>query len=390
MPRTLLVALPPVVSLLEIMARCIVLGDAVVHNLLINLKREEIITIRDEISQSLCDFSMTDERQYQPEPAVVTRADSRKTLFRPFTSSTGPGIKIIVDPISAVKDSPASSLSANLDGKKQTLHGILTVCDQDGIPTGLINADEVTAYRTAMSVMIPYSWRSNTANIVVFGAGKTALWHIRQALGLRGDEIRCITVINRSAEGARILISQVQKENEHRWRSRAEFRMVSHDHPAYQAELQKEVAQADAIFCTTPSSTPVFPAKYLIGTSSKKSCFVSGIGSWQPEMAELDPDLFMEASATGLVVVDDIAGAMSASGEIIQSGLQSEQIKEVGQLLHMRSQSSANIPIHLEKCLQDGLVVYKSVGVSLTDCAAANALLALAKAQGRGILLSDF
>ena len=34
------------------------------------------------------------------------------------------------------------------------------------------------------------------ARIVVFGAGKQALWHVRLALALRGDEIKHSAIVN--------------------------------------------------------------------------------------------------------------------------------------------------------------------------------------------------
>ncbi|KAJ9634193.1 hypothetical protein H2199_009077 [Coniosporium tulheliwenetii] len=294
------------------MPECIVLGDDVAHDILINLKRDDIIAFRDEISKTLVDFSATDERTYQPEPAVVTRPDGRKALFRPFTSNNGPGIKIIVDPTtpSAAGKTEARPESTNTTSKKPTLHGILAVCDEDGLPKGFINAEEITAYRTSMSVMIPYAWRSNTANVVVFGAGKTALWHIRQALGLRGEEIMRITVVNRSVERARALIDQVQQENEKFWRSPVVFHNLNHDHSKYEEDLQEAVSQAD--------------------------------------------------------------------------------IMELGELLHMRDTSLEGFSKEQERCLRGGLVVYKSVGVSLTDLAAANAVLALARRQGKGVLVPHF
>jgi ornithine cyclodeaminase/alanine dehydrogenase-like protein (mu-crystallin family) len=56
--------------------------------------------------------------------------------------------------------------------------------------------------------------------------------------------------------------------------------------------------------------------------------FISGVGSWQPNMAEIDPTLLRDAAGAkiGAVLVDDLIGAMKGSGEIIQSGLCEDQI----------------------------------------------------------------
>lgn len=377
------------------MSTFIVLGDDAVYQILISLKRDEIVNFRDEIAGALLNFSVGDERSYQPDAAVITRPDGRKTLFRPFTSKTGPGVKIIVDPVSAATNSGVAQngSTSTKRGKPPTLHGILVVCDEDGLPRGLVNAEEITAYRTSMSVMIPYSWRANTANIVVFGAGKVALWHIRLILGLRGEEIKRITVVNRSYDRACSMIDQFQQENEKHWKSAVVFDCIDYGHAEYQNRLKELIDQADVICCTTPSSHPLFPAQFLKrGAREQQSTFISGIGSWQPEMAELDPALFRDAAnaENGAVVVDDRVSALKHSGEIIQSGLEEGQMLELGQVLHSRKQSCGDLSQNLEQILRSGFVVYKSIGVSMTDLAAANAVLALATEKSRGVSITDF
>ncbi|KAK5072406.1 hypothetical protein LTR64_005125 [Lithohypha guttulata] len=371
------------------MPKCLVLGDAAVQDILINLSRDDIVYFRNGISRALCDFSATQEREYQPDPAVVVRPDGRKTLFRLFTSEQGPGVKIIVSPNT---EAPAGNENKTTNKPKPTLHGILAVCDEDGFPKGFVNAEEITAYRTAMSAIIPYSWRSNTANIVVFGAGKTALWHVRLALALRGEEVKCVTVVNRSIDRARSMVEQVQQDNERIWKSPATLTALDPGDSNYEQSLQEAVGQADVIFCTTPASSPVFPAQYLTKDESARHCFISAIGSWQANMIEIDPALVSEASqsASGIVVCDDRSEVLKSSGEIIQSGLRAEQITELGELLHMRGSSSTDFSQKMQQSLQDGFVVYKSVGLSLTDLAAANIILPLAEKQGKGVVVPDF
>ncbi|KAL2416520.1 hypothetical protein ABEF95_012984 [Exophiala dermatitidis] len=358
------------------MTTCIALDDKTVRRVLATLTKEETFAFRDELAKSLQTFSTPEERTYQPDPAVVER-EGRKILFRPFTSQQGPGIKIVVDP---------------------TVLAML--CDETGRPTGLVNADEITGYRTSLSVMIPYLWRSDTENLVVFGAGKQGLWHIRLALMLRGEAIKRITIVNRSSERSRFLLSQLNNDSESHWRSAVEFTVLEPKQPNYDNALRNALAEADAIFCTTPSRSPLFPASYAITNrpSHKKGCFISGVGSWQADMAEIDPELLVEAAARGsatgstggAVIVDDRAGACTASGEIIQSKLEARQLDELGELLNLSSSKPDTFSSKVKGHLAEGLVVYKSVGVSLTDLAAGNALLSFAKARGLGVFLSDF
>ncbi|KAJ9633584.1 hypothetical protein H2204_006790 [Knufia peltigerae] len=375
------------------MSSLIVLSDAAVHEILISLSRDEIHQVRDRLAKSLEEFSTPEERNFAPDSVVVTRPHA-KTLFRPFTSSENVGIKIIVDP-SAGAEAQASSASSNA-----TLHGVLALCDRDGLPLGIINADEITGYRTSLSVMVPYAWRTRTTRIVVFGAGKQALWHIRLALALRGDEIEHIAIVNRSAARGESLLSQVRSENEQRWRSSVEMLCVSSTRPDYEQKLESLMATADVVFCTTPSTKPLFPARYLkVQQASSTGCYISSIGSWQPDMMELDPQLLQHGldlsrgqhplgDEGGAILVDDREESLRSSGEIINSQLRAEQLVEVGEVLSSKTTTSKDQSS--SPWLADGFVIYKSVGVSATDLAAGTAVLSLARERGVGVSVSDF
>lgn len=120
------------------MPRFLILSNSSVHDILINLGKDQILRIRDALVQCLTEFSIGSERQYQPPVGIVNRPEGNKTLFRPFTSAGSVGVKVITDP-------PPSSPAAG------ALHGILAICDLNGIPTGILNAEEITGYRTALS-----------------------------------------------------------------------------------------------------------------------------------------------------------------------------------------------------------------------------------------------
>ncbi|KIW84043.1 hypothetical protein Z517_03289 [Fonsecaea pedrosoi CBS 271.37] len=388
----------------------LVLGDAAVHEILISLSKDEIYRVRDYLAKALEDFSTPEERQIAPDSVVVTRPHA-KTLFRPFTSSENVGIKIIVDP-SAGSEALETAKSSSGKGNNATLHGLLALCDKHGVPVGIINADEITAYRTSLSVMIPYVWRARTAHIVVFGAGKQALWHVRLTLALRGDEIAQIAIVNRSAERAESLVAQLQHENDAHWKSPAKVTCISPITPNYEQRLEGLLAEADIVFCTTPSAKPLFPARYLKvqlnSSTGSTGCYVSSVGSWQPDMIELDPQLLRDAVDSsrgknplghggGLVLVDDRNECLRSSGEVIGSQLQADDLIEAGEMLswaRSSSSSSSSSSFSTNKSphewLSHGFVVYKSIGVSSTDLAAGMAILALARERGSGVSVADF
>lgn len=382
------------------MSQFTVLGDGVIRQLLLSLSREEIKSFQREIEDCLISICPGNESDYQPSPGIINRPDGQKILFRPFTSPDNVGTKIIVHPAPASETSKSTAASRT----QQALHGIIVLVDKCGFPTGVLNAEEITGYRTTMSAMIPYSWRRYTEHIVVFGAGKQALWHSRLALALRGDEIESITIVNRSLERAQELIQTVTEENSSYWKSACQLQVLVSTQKSYELKLQKFLAGADVIFCTVPSTEPIFAMAALNLEGRDRLPFISAVGSWQPDMIEVDPAIVHEATKTkgfnktddtlsrGAVIVDDDEHALIHAGEIVQSGLTKDQVLGIGQVLNWKREESLGQKEtdNLNWWLAEGLIVYKSIGVSVTDLVAGNAILALAAKKNMGTSISDF
>lgn len=366
------------------MKGAVFLSEPVVRDILVNLSRTEILGIQTEFTKALSDVSLGEERKYQPAVSHVNRPNGQRTLFRPFTSPTSVGTKIVVEP------APGPT------GERPPIHGIVTLCDQSGIPAGILGAEELTGFRTALSPMVPYMWRARTDKIVVFGAGMQALWHIRLALALRGSEIGSITVVNRSISRAEALLTKVQAENEERWGSRCEFRYLDPNGAGYENELETHVSHADAIFCTVRSTNSLFPARLVTKERPDgQGPFVSAVGSWQSSMIELDPAILQHAASlmhdggSGAVLTDDRDSSLKNSGEVVQSGLKGEDIVEVADALEVRRQGAGGSDRpQLGKALEEGLLVYKCIGVSVTDLTVGNAILSIAKEKGVGVPLN--
>lgn len=366
----------------------LVLGDAAVHELLINLEKDEILGFQNELATCLAAFAVGEERKYQPEPGIINRPEGQKILLRPFTSPDSVGTKIIVD--------PAPVTTSDGEVRRPPLSGVLALCDNGGNPTGIINAKEVTGYRTSLSAMIPYMWRQDTENIVVFGAGKQALWHVRLALALRGSEIRSVTVVNRSLPRAQELVDQVKTENEQRWKSEAKLTCLASSQVEADKSLETLLTDASVIFCTVPSTSPLFPGSYLTEKVKKggRAPLVSAIGSWQADMVELDSELVKYAvntpygEARGKIIVDDDQSVKSHAGEVVQNDLQDQDMVPLGALV--KQQQNGQLSKHQSEWMAKGFVVYKSVGVGLTDLTAGNAILTLAKKKNVGTSVSDF
>ena len=361
------------------MANIQVLDNPAVHNLLINLSQDEAITLRQIVEQTFEDFSVGGERQYQPMPSVANRANGQNTLFRPFTSDSSIGTKITVEP------------APGPDGKKDPLHGIVVLCDGKGNPTGILSSEEVTGYRTSMNAMVPFSWRKHVDHVVIFGGSMQALWHTRLILTLRGLEVKSITYANPFKEQVDKLVATVSQENQTRWKSRCSFHFLDTTASSFEREIQTLLGRVDCVFCTTPSKKPLFPATFLTQRkSSSRQPFISAIGSWQPDMLELDHALLhhgistsdgynpVTGEAKGVAMTDDRDFALQNCGELVNSGIAAKDVVELGEVIALRKRSkNSNHTEKTSRFISEGFVVYKSIGVSMTDLTVSNAILEL-------------
>lgn len=296
----------------------------------------------------------------------------------PATTPSSIGIKIV-----GVAPSQAPPPG---EKPKPALKSVLTICDEFGQALGVLNAAELTAFRTALGSMLLYRYRKSTEHIVVFGAGKQAEWHIRLAVLLKGNDIRKITIVNRSPARANELVESLAKAGVASYIRIEVFEQKEN-------ALEGLVKDADVMFCTTPSTTPLFPASYLASEASKPR-FISAIGSYRLDMQELDPALlgqltdpsgpFASQVYNASITVDSIKGCMDEAGELIKAEIATEKLLEVGRIDALREDEA------VKTWLKDGFVVYKSVGVGVMDIAIGQALMELAKEKGVGVHLDCF
>lgn len=84
-----------------------------------------------------------------------------------------------------------------------------------------------------------------------------------------------------------------------------------------------------------------------------------------------------------MILVDDRDFGLENCGELVQSGLAAKDIVELGEIIALRKgrgRPELLTKEHIEKINQfisEGFVIYKSIGVSLTDLTASNAVLDL-------------
>lgn len=365
-------------------------------------------------SSDMSDLSVgSSQEDSNPSPTMTTSGSSGLGESSDSTLLTG-----------CVNQQPvASNLSATLGawpgaGTRDTSpRGSVTLLDGESLPFGLINAHELTAFRTALASLMIFKKRKKVKTILVFGAGTQAYWHIRLALVLRSKEIRRVYIVNRSFDRAAKLLRDIYQPENAAWRSEVKFSAMSTDFGEYQRILKEHVRKADAIFCCTPSVEPLFPADFLTSLKGRqKGRLISAIGSYKAHMAEVHPDILRDevnvqlphrhfhkhTKRSGVVVVDSLDAAMKEAGEIIQAGIKPHQVVELGELLMVRQASrqavessendddAADEEKSLREWVEKGNVIFKSVGLGLMDLVTGGDLVRLARERNIGTTVEDF
>jgi 1-piperideine-2-carboxylate/1-pyrroline-2-carboxylate reductase [NAD(P)H] len=110
--------------------------------------------------------------------------------------------------------------------------------------------------------------------------------------------------------------------------------------------------EADLICTTTSSNAPVIP------DNIKSTAFIAAVGAYRADMLEIPPSITRRA----FVVVDDLVGAHSEAGDVIQAGVNWKNVLGLKDVLQMQA------PLEQP-------VLFKSVGCALWDLAAAKLAL---------------
>ncbi|KAJ5231758.1 uncharacterized protein N7469_006346 [Penicillium citrinum] len=285
--------------------------------------------------------------------------------------------------------------------------GSVTLLDSESLPFALINAHELTAFRTALASLMVFNKRKKVRTLLVFGAGTQAYWHIRLALILRGKEINRVYIVNRSFERAAKLLRDIYLPENTAWRGDVKFSAMSNDFGEYERIIKEHVRKADVIFCCTPSVEPLFPAEFLTSREGRqKGRLISAVGSYKAHMAEIHPDILRDevtvsaphrhfhkhTRRSGVVLVDSLDAAIKEAGEIVQAGIKPKQMVELGELLMVRNatQEAADEQKSLREWVERGNVIYKSVGLGLMDLVTGGDLVRLARERKLGTTVEDF
>jgi len=189
--------------------------------------------------------------------------------------------------------------------------------------------------------------RKDSGVLGVIGTGRMAFEQVLGVLEVR--DINRILLFNRTQNKA-----ETFKKDLEDFGIDTDIEVVS--------EVDDLVEKSDILNCATQSKTPVFD-----GSRLKKGTHINGVGSFTPEMIEMDMETVKRA---GQIYLDDMNGAKEEAGEIIKAveeGVISwDDIK--GTLVDIFDKGYF-------RASDDEITLYKCVGAGYFDLAVANGVM---------------
>lgn len=230
---------------------------------------------------------------------------------------------------------------------KPAIYGAyLLLSSQSGEPLAVIDAPALTVWRTAAASALAsrYLSRPDASRMLMIGAGALCEYLIRAHASVR--PIRDVAIWNRTRANAEKLAA--------RFAGSSLNITVSDD-------LEADARQSDIISTATISSTPVVHGAWL-----KPGSHLDCVGAYRPDMRESDDDCVRRAR----LWVDTLAGGLHEAGDVVMP-LAAGVISQAHVLGDLYGLSRGIAPLRTSA---DEITMFKSVGASIEDLAAAIAV----------------
>ncbi len=231
---------------------------------------------------------------------------------------------------------------------------VLVLDPETGMPLAFMDGDSLTALRTgaAGGLAADLLARKDARRAVLFGAGVQARTQLLAALEVRPlEEVAIIDPVPAAAER---LAAEVAT-----WKQVPVVKLG--------ADSSEAVAAADLIMAATTATIPLFDGNLL-----KPGTHVTGVGSFTPDMQEIDAVTVNRAR----VVVDSREACLAEAGDIIKAGASIDA--EIGEIVNGTWPGRQN---------EEEITFFKSVGVAAQDAAASAAVLAGAETHNLGQII---
>ncbi|TIB69272.1 hypothetical protein E3Q23_04335 [Wallemia mellicola] len=132
--------------------------------------------------------------------------------------------------------------------------------------------------------------------------------------------------------------------------------------------VDEKLSTADIVICCTPSLVPLFSSDKV-----KEGAHITLIGSYKPEMQEIDTQLIHDAGDS--IILDSRSDCAEEAGEFIRAGTDLSKVHTLGDLLQGGSS-------YLER--KGRVSIYKGVGIGIQDSSIARLILDKAKRNDIG------
>ena len=233
-----------------------------------------------------------------------------------------------------------------------TTHALVIVVDSDtGQPIAAMDGTYLTALRTgaASGAATDLLARQNAHHVAILGAGGQGRTQLLGVCQVR--QVTRVWVYDSLADRAQQYVEEMQTVG---GKVPADIRVAD---TAAQA-----VAEADIICTATTSKTPV-----LSDTDLRPGVHINGIGSYSPQMQEVDERTVARAK----IVVDSRVAALAEAGDLVipmSKGIISEQNihAELGELVLGCKPGREN---------EDEVTFFKAVGNAVQDMSVAHRVL---------------
>jgi 1-piperideine-2-carboxylate/1-pyrroline-2-carboxylate reductase [NAD(P)H] len=223
-----------------------------------------------------------------------------------------------------------------------TIHGQVTAFDAaTGVPLFMLDGPTVTGRRTAAVTLIGIQALLGRVPgvVLLIGTGKQAVYHV-EALSALYPTAKIIV------QGSRV--------------ERAEAFCAAHAGLSGMLGALPDSAipaSVDVVITTTTSKTPVYTLPPIEGR------LVIGVGAFTPDAAEIAASTVLASD----VFVDDPAGARHEAGDLIQAGIDWNNVRSLASVL-----GDSTVRAEIKRP-----VVFKSVGCAAWDLAACRVVRSL-------------
>jgi ornithine cyclodeaminase len=285
-----------------------------------------------------------------PLRSIMDVGEPNKMGIMPGAMSEPPcfGIKLV----SLFPRNPAAGYSSH--------QGAIVLFESEhGSPTAMMNADLLTAIRTAAASAVATRALAchRASTLAIVGYGEQAEHHLEAMLAVR--PIREVRVAGRNPEMAEIFAE----------RARLRYPEVSFNAGS---DVQAAVAGAEIICTVTAAAEPI-----LFGDWIAPGTHLNVVGASIPSKREIDEETVAKAS----VFVDFRPSTFAQAGEVI-GGIRSGRISrehvqaEIGEVLARSKRGRRS---------DDEVTLYRSLGIAAQDLACAAHCQASAQATGAGV-----